>query len=118
LTRFADIYNPAIDIKANGSDGPVFVSTIESVNVSLSIEPSGYGGDTVDWWGLMTTSHNPYWSLFFHSQFAFVELPTASLFDIPLPPGWYVFLFNVDDTPDGAFQSCWYDYVVVVCQWD
>jgi subtilisin family serine protease len=53
--------NPIPDIKANGSDDPLFVT-------------------------------------------------------MPWPVGWYIFLFGLDDVPDGAFELDWYDYVVVVSQ--
>jgi len=32
------------------------------------------------------------------------------------PVGWYIFLFGLDDVPDGVFELDWYDYVVVVSQ--
>ena len=67
-----------------------------------------------DWWGMMLSSWHPAWQPLFQAQSPLTQMPVTTLFDSPLPRGWYVFLFNVDDTPDGVFQPGWYDYVVVL----
>jgi len=106
---------PVPDIKANGQDGTLYITTSESCDVTISLDPGAYIGDMADWFGLMQSSYAPgSWGPLFGFQTPLFSLPTTSLLNIPLPPGWFVFLFNVDDTPDGSFQVRWYDYVIVV----
>jgi hypothetical protein len=103
---------PTPDVKANGSDGPLVVAPGVNVNVTMSLDPRDEAGESADWWGLVLSSHGNFPLFAFQSPL--FELPETSLVDIPLPPGWYVFLFNLDDTPDSSFDLMWYDYVVVV----
>jgi len=103
---------PVPDIKVNGSDDPtIVVFPGENVDVTVSLDPGEKAGELADWWGIVFTSHGTY-PLFIY-QGPLFELPETSLFDLPLPPGWYVFLFNLDDTPDSTFDWMWYDYVTV-----
>ena len=104
---------PVPDIKTNGSDGPLLVAPAESVNLTISLDPGDMAGEWADWWGILLSSYGTF--PLFGFQAPLFELPETSLFDIPLPPGWYVFLFNLDDTPDLSFDLMWHDYVVVVC---
>lgn len=103
---------PIPDIKVNGQDEPLFVNQNESVNCTISLDPGDKAGAWAEWWGILLSSYGTF--PLFAFQAPLFELPVTSLFDVPLPPGWYVFLFNVEDTADGAFQLGWYDYVVVV----
>jgi hypothetical protein len=105
---------PVPDIKANGLDGPLFVIPSESVDLSISLDPGDMAGVWADWWGILLSSHGNF--PLFGFQAPLFELPDTSLFSIPWPVGWYIFLFGLDDVPDGAFELDWYDYVVVISQ--
>jgi predicted GH43/DUF377 family glycosyl hydrolase len=114
MTGEGEELNPAPDIKANGLDGPLFVTPSESVDISISLDPGDMTGEWADWWGILLSSYGNF--PLFGFQCPIFELPETSLFSIPWPVGWYIFLFGLDDVPDGAFELDWYDYVVVVSQ--
>ncbi len=104
--------NPVPDIKVNGSDDLiVIVFPGENVNVTVSLDPGEKAGEMADWWGFVGSPFGTF--PLFALQAPLFELPETSLIDIPLPPGWYVFIFNLDDTPDSSFVPMWYDYVTV-----
>jgi PKD repeat protein len=105
---------PVPDIKANGLDGPLFITPSESVDISISLDPGDMAGVSADWWGILLSSHGTF--PLFGFQAPLFELPETLLFNKPWPTGWYIFLFGLDDVPDGAFELDWYDYVVVVSQ--
>jgi hypothetical protein len=103
---------PIADVKANGSDYFLLVSATESVHVTLSFAPGGRLGEPGEYWGTLLSSTGNY--PLFGFQAELFELGETSLFDGPLPPGWYVFLFNVEDTPDEVYQLGWFDFVIVL----
>ena len=103
---------PVPDIKANSQDGPIFVTLGGASNISISLDPGSMGGEMTEWWGILLSSHGTF--PLFGFQAPLFNLPETTLFDIALPLGWYIFLFNVENTPDGAYQVGWYDYVIVV----
>jgi hypothetical protein len=105
---------PIPDIKANGLDGPLFLTPSQNVNISISLDPGDMTGVLVDWWGILLSSYGNF--PLFGFQAPLFELPDTSLFSRPWPVGWYIFVFGLDDVPDGAFELDWYDYVVVVSQ--
>jgi len=105
---------PVPDIKANGSDDPLLVTPSESVDISISLDPGDMAGEWADWWCILLSSYGNF--PLFGFQAPLFELPETSLFSIPWPVGWYIFLFGLDDVPDGAFELDWYDYVIVVSQ--
>jgi hypothetical protein len=103
---------PVADVKANDSDYFLLVSATESVNVTLSFAPGDRSGEPGEYWGTLLSSFGNY--PLFGFQAELYELGETSLFDAPLPPGWYVFLFNVEDTPDEVYQFGWFDFVIVL----
>jgi hypothetical protein len=105
---------PTPDIKANGQDDPIIVTSTDSVDLSISLDPGTMNGQLCEWWGILLSSYGTV--PLFGFKAPLFDLAETTLFDTPLPPGWYIFLFNVEDTPDGSFQYGWYDYVVVVVQ--
>ena len=46
----ADTSEPIADIKANGSDGPIVVSTSDTVSIEISLSPGWLNGTKADWW--------------------------------------------------------------------
>jgi hypothetical protein len=93
---------PIPDIKANGSDDPLFVTPSESVDISISLDPGDMAGEWADWWGFLLSSYGTF--PLFGFQYPLFELPDTSLFSRSWPVGWYIFLFGLDDVPDGVFE--------------
>ena len=93
------------DIKANGSDGPLTVSSSTPVSITVSLDPGNEAGTMADWWvyaatpfgtysyvypsgwqpGLTKTIHTPLFAL------ASTEIGNRTL-----PVGDYVFSFDCD----------------------
>ena len=122
--------DPIPDIKANGQDGPLFVTPSESVNITVSLDPGNMAGESpdpekCDWWIGALTPFGNFWlspwgwikydwpiSL---GQYPLFDLSETSLLETPLPVGIYTFFFILDNNPNGLFdEMTWYDYVVVI----
>jgi spore coat protein U-like protein len=41
---------PIPDIKANGSDGPITITTSDTLSVTIELDPGIYAGYQADWW--------------------------------------------------------------------
>jgi hypothetical protein len=119
--------NPAPDIKANGSNGPLSVSVGTSVSVTVSLNPGSYDAQNADWWvaestpsetfnyynlstssmvpGLLPTYQGPLFSL------GATQLLNAS----NLAVGTHTFYFGVDLEMNGSLDmdSIYYDSVSV-----
>ena len=118
---------PIPDIKANGSDAPLFVTPSENVSVTISLNPGDMAGEYADWWVGAFTPFGNYWvnpsrkwvpsdSPISVGQYPLFDLSATSLLSIQPPEGIYTFFFVLDDAPDGTFGVTWYDYVNVICQ--
>ena len=108
----SELVMPMPDIKANGSDGPITITTADTLSVEIELDPGMLSGQPGEWWLYLFSSYGNF--PIFDFEAPLINLQKTTLFDTHLPPGWYIFLFNVEDIPDGSFQSGWYDYVVVV----
>jgi hypothetical protein len=104
--------DPTPDIKANGQDDPIFVIESESVNITIELDSGSMAGELFDWWVILVSSYGTF--PLFSFQTPLFDLAPTSLLNSPLPPGWFIFVFNVEDSPDLSFQLGWYDYVVVL----
>lgn len=120
MDTMVELYRPTlfygglnVDVKANNQDGLVQVSTSDSVDLTVSLSPGNLAGQTADWAALVLPLANPTWIPLFGFQTELIEVSQTSLFNNPLPAGWYVFLFNVDTNADGQIQLEHYDYVIV-----
>ena len=115
---------PFLDLKVNGSDGPISITTSDNANVTVSLDPGGFSGVACDWWIGALTPYGNFWlspwgwlkydwpiSL---GQYPLFDLSETSLLDTPLPVGIYTLFFALDDTPDGQFDMTWQDYVNVI----
>jgi len=102
---------PLPDIKANGQDDLLFVTPSETIDITLSLNPGHRTGEPADWWIVILTPWEPLFiPIGIIPLFALPEIPLVSL---TLPGGVYVFIFVLDNSPDGDFGLTWYDYVVV-----
>ncbi|GAB4335870.1 MAG: hypothetical protein Kow0099_08540 [Candidatus Abyssubacteria bacterium] len=117
---------PATDIKANGLDSSVFVSTQDPVNVTVSVEPGSEAGVQYEAWIFACTPYGYFWFTQAHTWvrsntptrtgvYALFELPETSVLNQSLPPGSYVFFFVLDSVPNGTLDDISLrDYVTVV----
>jgi uncharacterized repeat protein (TIGR01451 family) len=101
------------DIQANGSDGPVMVSSGTPVSITIALNPGEYAGVNADWWIAVHTPFAPSgdWYTYVHptgwktgvnlcAQAALFELAPFEVLNMALPVGNYTFYFAVDP-PDG-----------------
>jgi hypothetical protein len=122
----APILEPAPDIKANGSDGPVSVSVLDTVSVTVSLMPGLQAGQMADWFVIAELQLGPvsqYFSIVYpgsilsgiHSfiQISVFPLPSTELYDSYLPPGDWVLHFGIDNNADGRVDGTWRDAVTV-----
>ena len=122
--------DPIIDIKANGSDGPIVVSPNIPVSIAISLEPGDKQGQNADWWVAAYTSFDSplNWYTYVYqigwflgiSQFlqtSLFSLPSLEVLNIALPVGTYTFYFGIDD-PDAMPSGPWWclDSVEVTVQ--
>jgi hypothetical protein len=116
---------PVPDIKANGIDGTLHVSSTTPVNVTASLNAGGFTNTQADLWiaayyngvlyfqnsaGLWTTQAVPI------AQGAIFSFSPVSVFYSTLPPGTTItFYFAIDLTMNGIFDNpYYYDYVTVI----
>ena len=115
---------PKPDIKANGEDKELKISSSDNINLTVSLDPGDSAGKQCDWWIGALTPFGTYW---YNSSFKWVKSDTPirvgkfALFDLPsrtilntsLSPGLYTMFFILDDKPNGSLNMTWYDYVIV-----
>lgn len=110
--------HPLPDIKINGSDGPLYLTTADSIKICLSMNAQGLTDDA-DWWligsapyGLFfwtpSTGWTPSWLPMYQGPLQNVPnfcSPVTPLAGYPL--GRYVFYFAVDVKMDGLANKPW-----------
>jgi len=120
----AFLLNPVVsimaDIKANGSDAPIRISTKDELLITLELDPSSAEGENADWWVIAQTTFAPptdWYGYVYPAGWApginlCIQMPLFRLYphDVlktSLPVGTYTFYFALDD-PDGkAFGPWW-----------
>jgi len=126
---------PVPDIKANGQDGPIYISSGEILKITVSLDPGiDYARKIVDWW-IACLSSDDVWSSFmlakkrkrrgwrsgiYSSNRAWIPLVKVSSYPVlwtkRLPPGDYTFYFAIDNNLDWNPDSMWSDAVEVHVQ--
>jgi hypothetical protein len=113
------------DVKANGHDGPLYITVDDSVEITVSLDSGDMSGENADWWIGALTPFGTYWlnpslnwvkfdTPISVGQYPLFDLSETSLLNMSLPVGYYTFFFVLDDNPNGVFDDMtWYDYVVV-----
>ena len=123
---------PIPDIKANGSDGPLTLSSGDMLTISISLDTGAGDGRNADWWILAETPMGWYYYVYpgmWHIQgnSGADPLPAyeGALFDLSEPlqvlrvtglqAGEYVFYFGVDTTVNGLvdMETIFYDWAAV-----
>ncbi len=110
------------DIKANGLDGAITVTSATPVSITVSMEAGEQNELLADWWVIYSSPYG-YYSLTFYgwlpgiyslAQYPIFSLPSTSILYQYLSPGSHVFYFGVDITPNGIPDSpIFYDSVQV-----
>jgi glucose/arabinose dehydrogenase len=110
------------DVKANGLDGPVDVTSQETVSITVSLGPADVVHQTAEWWlaaeteeGLFYYVHPSGWQTGFQRAFVGPVGPVTS-FEVYrgiLPPGRTIIYFALDPIVDDSPQITWLDLVAV-----
>ena len=107
---------------ANGSDGPITVSSNTHVSVTVSLEPGNQASQNADWWIYEATPFGWYSYVYSsgwqpgiirtiaHPLFA---LSSTEILNRTLPVGYYVINFVVDNNADGIMDETWKDFVEI-----
>jgi hypothetical protein len=118
--------DPSPDIKANGSDGPITITTNDTLTVAISLDAGNGAGQNADWWAAANTSFSGW---FYYSltggwlsgltvthQGPLADLSSTNILNgaSGLPTGTYTIYFAVDTTMDGSVSSPVYSDSVVV----
>jgi hypothetical protein len=112
------------DIKANGQDGPITVSSNSLVSITIDLTAGIQTGANADWWLVLSTSDGLLYSWVYPTgwtsglvtglQFPLIGFSGLEMYNSSLPVGNYVFYFGVDTTPDNVLNSpLVYDWVEV-----
>jgi hypothetical protein len=114
---------PLPDIKANGSDGPISISRLDSLTVTISLDPGIYKGFHNDWWVVANTPFGWYHYDLRGWKYGFAVTYQGALADLQnfevlnesgLSEGRYDFYFGVDDHMNGIWDGTqYYDSVEV-----
>ncbi len=119
--------SPTPDIKVNGSDGPLTISSATPVSITVGLNPGAYSGQNADWWlaeSLPSSGFN-YFNLsagaFLPGLSATHSGPLFSLNQTQLLNGYYLsagkhnFYFAVDMNMNGSLDmnAIHYDSVTV-----
>jgi len=116
------VVTPTPDIKANGQDGQITVSSGTPVSISISLAPGNQNGQLADWWLAASTPWGWYsldsngWTpgINLLAQYPLFGFSPVNIFNSVLPFGVYAFYFGVDMSPNGILDSpLYYDFVQV-----
>jgi len=114
------VFSAMPDIKVNGSDVPITVSSADPVSITLELDPLFKEGQNADWWIVAKTpfAHPSDWYGYVFStgwspglkrcvQMPLFFLSPFEVLKTNLPVGNYTFYFAVDD-PDGKANGPWW----------
>ena len=113
----------APDIKVNGVEGPIAVSSGNTVSVTVSLDPEDQAGQVADWWIYVDASIGTYswvfpsgWQYgdYISLQYSLIELPDYNILNMKLPTGSYTFYFAVDNNSDGNKDETWQDSTSII----
>ena len=104
------------DIKANGSDGPITISTSDTLSITIELDPGIYPGVPADWWCVTDAPFGWYyyddtgtWLPGFYVSYQgplFTLTPPLEVLNISdLPIGGYTFYFGVDGNRNGNLDE-------------
>jgi hypothetical protein len=122
-------HEPIPDIKANGSDGSITISTLDTLSVTVALQAGDLSSTNCDWWCVAQTPWDWYFYDYVTDQWLegfrvtyggpCEDLGPFEVLKTALPEGAYTFYFGVDDRMNGSFDgNQYYDSVdVTVTPW-
>jgi hypothetical protein len=114
---------PVPKIWANGYSGAITVDYLDTVSITIGLDPGSWAGQTADWWVVLGAGD---WYSFVYGQgwysgiYPMLQYPLLSFSGYEvfnssnLNEGTYRFYFAVDNNADGQPDATWYDYVDVI----
>ncbi len=123
---------PVPDIRANGSDGPLYVTFGETVSFEISLDSGDYKGEAADWW---LVKYAPDERMYYYDpllfdwvetgsdgyiapayQGALFDLTSTAIFSTDNPDeGLSIFFFAIDLEADGSInETIYYDSIEVI----
>lgn len=125
---FDRIDYPEVDIKCNGSDGPLYPSIYDDLTMTVHLDPQSFDGEPSDWWIYAERNAASTWWAKYRSgqkpqwtkssspiRFAGATLRTVNSYTVlgprTLPVGDYVFGFAVDCNKDNWYDAPFVDTV-------
>jgi parallel beta-helix repeat protein len=123
----AEVIPPTPDIKANGEDGTITITTNDTLSITVELNPGDYDSEDADWWHVADTPFGWYWynvstnswvpgiQVTYQGPLFNLTPPFETLNIVGLPTGTYIFYFGVDIEMNGLidFDKLYYDSVVV-----
>lgn len=118
------VIDPVPDMKANGSDGPITISSAQSLVLTGALDSGIKAGTVADWWVLADTPFGWFcfklysrWQpgMLVTYQGPLFDLSPYQLMNMTLPAGSYTFYFGVDMIMNGLLDmgQIYYDSVQV-----
>jgi hypothetical protein len=119
--------NPMPDIKANGLDGPITISTSDTFSATVALQAGDFSSINCDWWCAAQTQWDWYYYDYASNQWLeglrvthmgpCADIPTTEVLNMTLPEGAFTFYFGVDDNMNGSVDgSLYYDSVNVTVE--
>ncbi len=123
--------DPIPDIKANGSDGEITVTTSDPLTITVELDAGVHSGENADWWAVDDTTLPVRWYYYNYDektgggswlpgfgvayQGPLGNLSPYVVWNSPLPQGTYKIYFGVDTNMNGSLDmgQFYYDRVVV-----
>jgi hypothetical protein len=126
LTGTGITNNPTPDIKANGTEGPLNITSTDNLSITVELAARNGSGENADWWVAAETPFGWYYydaylglwrsGLSFTYKGPLSDLTSVEILNISgLPPGTYIFYFAVDMPMNSSldYDQLYYDRVVV-----
>lgn len=112
---------PSPDLKVNGEDNTITLSSSTPVSLTVSLLAGGHAGQNADQW-IVAKAPTGWWSYVKGSwvqgfrRFSngpLNDLAATEILNTPLPPGDYTVYCAIDDNADGVFDATWWDSIEI-----
>jgi hypothetical protein len=118
---------PITETKANTSDGPITISTLDTLSVTVAMQARTLASTNCDWWCAAQTPWDWYFYDYASNQWLeglqvthmgpCADIPTTEVLNMTLPEGAFTFYFGVDDNMNGTVDgNLYYDSVDVTVE--
>ncbi len=116
---------PALDIKVNGTDGPLYLPMGDNLSVTIELDPGDHAGTQVELWVGVLTFYGAFWcqettgawtgTMAPYSYGSLNAIPMKEVLNQPPPLGLYHFFIVLDSVPNGYFDYGLGDHALVIC---